>query len=290
MRSKAMGPLLIAIAACLWATDALFRVPTVNEIHPIIIVFFEHLIGLLVLLPWIFFRRMHEAFALKPSEWAAAFFIGAGGSAFATALFPASFRYINPSVAILLQKTQPLIVVLLAFLFLRERPQKGFFAWALLALVSTIVLSFSDLNFGFLKNGLDLHSLGIIYAAGSAAIWAISTVIGKYLLSKTSPSVVTFWRYVFGSMTLLGLLFVSGIEIPLGPLSEIKTIQALAYLGLIPGLLALLAYYAGLGRTPASVATFIELLFPISAVIINAVFLNTSLGWVELRKGRQIMP
>ena len=48
-------------------------------------------------------------------------------------------------------------------------------------------------------------------------------------------------------------------------------------MALVPGILALLAYYKGLGSTTASVATLAELCFPVTAVLLNWIALGTSL-------------
>src|SRR4051812_2171486 len=139
MFAEFLGPGLIAIAALLWATDALFRLPTVNAIDPTLIVFFEHVVGVLILFPWVFLKRRKELFSLDAKAWTAAALIGVGGSAFGSVLFTASFRYVNPSVAILLQKVQPLLVIMMAFVFLNERPGKNFFLWAASALVAGMI-------------------------------------------------------------------------------------------------------------------------------------------------------
>jgi len=56
-------------------------------------------------------------------------------------------------------------------------------------------------------------------------------------------------------------------------------------MGVFPGLLAMLFYYRGLAKTPASVATFVELIFPIAAVGLNAVVLHAPLNLGQLIAG-----
>ena len=55
------------------------------------------------------------------------------------------------------------------------------------------------------------------------------------------------------------------------PLSSLPLLAALA---LVPGLLALLLYYRGLSRTPASKATLAELAFPLTAALVGVVVLG----------------
>jgi drug/metabolite transporter (DMT)-like permease len=279
------GPLLVGSAAFLWATDALIRYPAIDQIDPTFIVFVEHLLAVAILLPWLFYKNRKDLLSLNFREWIAAVFSGIGGSAIGTVFFTASFLYVNPSVAVLLQKLQPVMVVLIAYLFLGERPERKFYFWGLIALMAAIVLSFPDFNFRFLSQGMDLQSRGIQYAFGAALLWAASTVSGKILLKKTPPSVATFWRFFFGLIALVVLLFLAKGAPVTQVLSSGSAILTLLYLSLVPGLLAMLIYYSGLSRTPASVTTFIELIYPIGAVILNTAFLHTPLLPVQTLAG-----
>ncbi|MBC7691172.1 MAG: DMT family transporter [Methylotenera sp.] len=283
--SQWRGPFLIAVAALLWATDALFRVRLVNTLHPTFIVFFEHLVCVTALLPWILLRKRREIFQLNFTQWCAVTLIGIGGSAIATVFFTASFKYVNPSVSILLQKLQPVWVTLLAILLLKERPQKGFFFWGLLALAAAVVLSFPDLNFNFMKEGVDLKSKGVSYALIAAGLWGVATVAGKILLNSIPPSVVSFWRFIFGWITLGILLLLSETSIPWEVIQQPDTLRTLAYMGLVPGLAAMVCYYSGLQRTKATTTTFIELIFPVAAVALNTYFLSIPLEPVQIVGG-----
>jgi drug/metabolite transporter (DMT)-like permease len=287
MTSKAqtwISPLLVALAAFLWATDALIRYPTIESVDPTLIVFVEHLLAVCILFPWLYLKNKNNLFSLTAKEWIAALISGVGGSAIATLFFTASFLYINPSVAVLLQKLQPVIVVLIAYLVLGERPEKKFFLWGSVAVGAGIILSFPDLNFRFFDHGVDLYSKGIQYAFGAALLWAAATISGKILLQKTAPALATFWRFFFGLIALSVLLILSGSPVTLPPLSTATWISIL-YLSLVPGLLAMLIYYHGLSGTPASVTTFIELIYPIGAVVLNTIFLHTPLIPIQTLAG-----
>lgn len=286
--SRILGPLLVALASALWATDAIFRFTTVRTVSPIVLVFFEHLVALVVLMPIAFFRR-RQFTELAVLDWTRLIFLGSGASAIALLLFTYSFQSVNPSVAILLQKLQPVFATLLAVSFLGERPSQPFFIFAPLAIVSGVLLSFPDMDFSFLRGTLppeDSRRLYGIYAAlGAAAIWASAIIVGKSLTARVSPLVTTFWRYWFGWLTLLALLVFGEEEIPWDALTDVSTVQAIAYVALVPGLLAMLLYYYGISKTRATIATFVELIFPFSAVLLNAYYLHSPLEGVQLVAG-----
>jgi DME family drug/metabolite transporter len=289
MLDRLSGPALVLIAALLWGTDSLFRFPTAESLDPTFIVFCEHLIGILLLLPWIWRKHGGELFKLGWKEWFYSLIVGAGGGAIATVLFTASFRFLNPSVTILLQKLQPVFVVLLAYAFLGERPERKFYPWAAVALGAGFVLSFPDLDVSFLRERGSVHAKGVIYALTAAGIWGVSTVAGRALLMRTTSGVATFWRYFFGLVTLMVILAAANVHVSLASVATRQILVALAYLSVVTGVVPMLAYYAGMARTPASVVTFIELLYPVSAVILNTLILHTPLSPVQMGAGGALL-
>ncbi|MBC7396040.1 MAG: DMT family transporter, partial [Bdellovibrionales bacterium] len=100
----------------------------------------------------------------------------------------------------------------------------------------------------------------------------------------TPPNVLTFWRFAFG---LLALYLLSRrvdqvrIEIPFVP-HELPVVRSLFLMALLPGFIAVALYYRGLGKVPASVATILELSFPLVAIGINSYFLGFQLSPVQL--------
>ena len=279
------GPILVGLAALLWSTDALVRYPFIKSIDPILLVLIEHILAVMILLPWCLMKYKKELFSLNASEWVSAIFSGAGGSALGLLFFTASFLYVNPSIAVLLQKLQPVFVVLIAYLLLGERPLTKFYFWSFIALIAVVALTFP--SFDFKASEVNLSSKGIHYALGAALIWAASTVTGKALLRRTPTIVASFWRFFFGMIALIVFFALSPLTLDAFSLAHYssETILSVLYLSLIPGLIAMLIYYHGLSRTPASVVTFIELLYPIGAVILNTLFLDTPLQGVQMLAG-----
>ncbi len=283
MNPSSIGSFLIAFAAFLWATDTLFRYPLMQAgFDPVLLVGLDHLICLCVLLPIAWMKFGKKLTALTRAQWTGLFLIGAGASGFATVFFTASFGLVNPSVAILIQKLQPVFVILFAMLFLKERPQANFWIWSPVAIAAGLVISFPDFNFQFVAS-LNPQSKGAIYAFIAAFIWALGTVVGKGLVSKVDPGIVTYWRFQFGFATLVALFFLGGGHFgALETITHPHNLQAIGYISLVSGLTAMVIYYQGLKRTTASVATLMELVFPVSAVFLNTIFLDNGLKPVQI--------
>lgn len=161
---------------------------------------------------------------------------------------------------------------------------------AAVALAAGFVLSFPDLDVSFLSEHGNLHAKGVIYALTACALWGISTVAGKSLLQRTTAGIATFWRYFFGLVTLVAILWAAHIHVDMSAVVGSREILiALAYLSVISGVIPMFVYYAGMARTPASVVTFIELLYPVSAVILNTIFLHTPLTSVQMGAGAVLL-
>lgn len=279
-----LNAIFVVLGAALWATDTLFRHPMTQQISPLSIVFMEHAFALMIAAVSVFiFQRSKVKLDLVPMAGAAT--IGILGSALATVFFTMSFQMVNPSVSILLQKTQPIIVILLSWMFLGERLSIQFFIWAIVALISAFFLSFPH---GFSWTEMqDANFSGVLLALIASLFWAISTLIGKFTLKKMPGSHLTLWRFFFGFITLWSILYFapqSRIEIPLITIDS-SVMKSIFFMALVPGFLGVTLYYQGLSRLKASVATLLELAFPLCAVFINSRFLNFHLENIQLFSG-----
>lgn len=276
------GPWLVVLAAMLWAVDAPFRKFLTGDLSSTTIVLMEHLV-IAVLVMVFLFRYLPELKKLRHLEWWAVVFIGLGGSALATVMFTQSFHYLNPSVAILLQKVQPFIAISLAALLLHERFTRTFWLWAMLGIFGAYLITFP----GFKVSGLDFqnaNTLGILLAVGAAFFWGGSTVMGRVVLARVSFQAMTAVRF------LSALVFLVLIELFAGRLGEVGRTSAKDWLyvlviAVLAGFISLFIYYRGLLHTKASVATVGELAFPLAAVIVNWKFLGATLEPVQIVGG-----
>lgn len=281
MNKRNLGPWLVALSAMLWTIDAPFRKFLTTELSSTTIVLMEHLLIAVCVLP-LFLPRLAELKKLTWREWMSVLFIGLGGSALATVMFTQSFHYLSPTVAILLQKLQPLMAIGLAVWVLGERLSKTFWLWAIVAIFGAYLVSFPTLNpTGFVW---DNNMLGVLLALGAAFFWGGSTVFGRFVLEKVSFQMMTSLRFLFA------LVFLFLMNIYYGTLSEISTATSKDWgyvfiTAVLAGFISLLIYYYGLRSTKASIATLCELAFPVAAVVVNWKFLGATLSGMQIVGG-----
>ena len=273
-RSKSpRGLLWVAAGACLWGTDTLFRRTLTAHLNSITIVFLEHAVLAPVLLPVLWTRRL-QLQKLRPRDWVAVAAIAWGGSALATVFFTEAVRVGNPSIAVLLQKSQPVFAGGLAGLLLSEPLGARFWMRMAGAIAAAYLISF----------GAALPQAGgvtgaALLALAAAALWGASTVLGRYVLGSVPPVVLTALRVTIALPLLAAIAWFRG-SLPLPGIGAAQAV-CLVLMALIPGLAGLVVYYRGLQNCLASRAAVAELCFPATAVLLNWLFFDARISLAQ---------
>ncbi len=278
-KKKNYGSLIVFLSALLWAGDAPFRQPLLlGGLSVPFVGFLEHLLNTVVSLPGIFAKRAGIK-TLRPAQWAGLLYIGAGASALGALLYvqgAVDMNY-NFTVAALLQKLQPIFAIALAVIFLKEKLSPKFWLYAVPALLGAYLVTFGLAAPGALwRTGGNFHLLGPALAVGAAVLWAGGTVVGRSLLKDLDVQLVNGLRFVFG------LVFLS---IYVGLFHHFQFVamtwlfwRNVAIIALLTGFFALWLYYYGLKSTPASVATLMELGYPLALTFVNWQLLGITLN------------
>src|ERR1035437_4626671 len=262
------GVALVAAGAAMWGSDGALRAPLVSHWSPWTIVLYEHIILTVLVAPRLV--RGAAAIARIPRRgWLAVLGVAWGGSALATLAFTFAFQYGNPDVVILLQKTQPLWALAAAALALGERPRAWLVPVAAAALAGTYLLSFAG-----------AQGRAALLALVAAALWGSATVLGRSALTHMEPDVLTGLRFACALPLLAVIAATQGALVP-SAVTAADWVR-LVLLAVISGLVGMMLYYRGLRRTPASIATFAELAFPASALVINYLELGATIDAVQL--------
>lgn len=274
MRIRPFIPgLAIVMASLLFATDALFREKALHALDPRTVSFLEHAIALLAILPWVLLKRRENFWIRGKKDWALFIVLGLGGGALGSALFTSAVEKIGSGGATLFTMLQPVFVLTLAWFFLKERFSQIFVPCAIWVVANMILLSFSQTAQTEIlmsdENPDAIH--GMLYAFAATLIWGASTVAGKALLSRHSNSVVLFWRFAIAAVFLGGFVLVRGIPLPWAQIFSWEILLPLLALGLVAQATAYSIYYVGLRQLPASLTTFIELLYPLVGIFLPVV-------------------
>lgn len=275
------GPLFVIAAALLWSLDGILRAG-LYTLPPTVVVFYEHLLGSIILL-FLFPLWIKDLKKLSKKEWlaigAVALFSGALGTIFYTAAL-GKVQYTSYSVVVLLQQQlQPIWAVLAAMVLLKEKVTKKFFLWALLALVAAYFVTFKDGTVNLATGSGTMTAAA--FALGAGLLWGSSTAISKFALQKVSFLTITTLRFFLAP--IFAFLFI----LSMGQTDVLTTLTAdqwksLLFITLSTGLVALGIYYYGLKKTKARIATFCELVWPASAVLIDYFYFHKTLAITQV--------
>ncbi|MBI2074641.1 MAG: DMT family transporter [Candidatus Levybacteria bacterium] len=267
--------LLIVIAAVLWALDGIIR-RSLYTLAPVIIVFYEHLIGAIILLPFLIkgFSKervtKREIFIISIVSLLSGLL---GTLWFTTALVEVHF--ISFSVVFLLQKLQPIFAISAGAIFLKEKVDRRYIKWAALAIVAAYFVTFNN-GYVNLQTGQGTI-IAALYALGAAFAWGSSTAFSRMVLLKNSHVVTTGLRFVITTIFAFFAVFLFGQGTKFAS-PDFSQFLRFVIIALSTGMVALLIYYKGLAKTEVKVSTILELTFPILAIFIDAFMYKTILS------------
>jgi drug/metabolite transporter (DMT)-like permease len=273
-RSPHYGPWLVGLGAALWGTESAWRIPLNELFDAKVIVFWEHVLILIMFLP-ILIPRLKEVPKIRAHTWGFLLFSGFAGSAVGTIFFTLALKYGNPTVVNVVLNIQPVISTIGAFLLFGDRLAHRFFFYAATAVIAGVFVSVTHptmIGVSFERAGLNL---GSGYALLCALFWGLSTVAGRGVMTGMSLRLASGMRIVVGlaCMTLILVVYGKLQGATLWPATAqahpVKAIVLLLLLASISGGIPLLIYFQGLHLTPASTAGYFEMMQTLAAVCIT---------------------
>lgn len=267
VRAVRMGLVRVAGLALLWGSGFLWIKLALRGFNPVQIVFARLLLGFLVLLPIVHFRRL--VFPRDRRTWAHLFVAALVANAVPYVLYSVGERTVGSNAAGVINATTPLWTLVLAFTVGVDRtvsPRR--LAGFLLGFTGVLVI------FTPWRSAGEIASWGGLACLVASISYAVSYLyMGRYLTNRgTDPIVLAASQLAAGSLLLgIAMPFV-GVDPPTWRADAVLSLLTLGVLG--TGLAYVLNYriIADDGPTIASTVTY---LLPIVAVI---------LGWLVLHE------
>jgi drug/metabolite transporter (DMT)-like permease len=267
------GALAILVASALWGISYFLQKITAQQIDASLFVFFTILLGSLLL--WTYYRfppkRLWQHFLQDYQNYLSIAFIG---GFLAPAAMMYGLQHIDLSIASMLERTQIIFVLFLAWWMLREHFAKEKYFYVIIAIISSYFITTKT---PWSANFAESSSIGILAVLVAAFSWGFATIVSKKLShTSATPGEITFIRFFLGSITALPFALHGGLLTTTAQLSN--------HMWLIIFLNALCAvvisyplFYYGLQYTKANVTTFLEAIAPLIALLCGLVFLSESL-------------
>jgi drug/metabolite transporter (DMT)-like permease len=281
------GPLLVIAGASMWGLETLWRVRLSTKLDADVLVFHEHWMGLVLTLPFL----VRGAGALrKVSRKALVSMVASGvlGSALGTVCFTEALTLLNASLANLLLNVQPVISVLVSWLWLRERPLPRFYPWAALALACGATMAWSP----DATQAPQRLTLGLLFIGATAVCWGASTTFGRAAMIEIDFRTGAALRYLVGAIATFGLVALNGgvaERLRWSVLGTPSTLKDMAGLLIVAAITPTFLYFAGLARTRASVATFAEMAQTFASLLITWGVLKEALTPQQIAAGALLL-
>ena len=185
-------------------------------------------------------------------------------------LFTAAYRLPGGVVATLMA-VQPLLVALLAWVILAEHP----------ALRTFIAAGLGLLGVGLIVLGpaVSFDTVGVIAGMAATLVMASGTVLTKRWRRSAPLLVFTSWQLVAGGLMLLPFaLVVEGSP----PTLTTRNLLGFAWLGMVGTGIAYALWFRGIGKLKVSTVAILGLLSPVSAMLLDFLFLKKSLTAMQI--------
>jgi drug/metabolite transporter (DMT)-like permease len=279
-KSIITGAIAISISAMLWGMDGIILTPRLYNLEVSYVVFILHAIPFLIM-NLFFFKEYFQLKRFDKNDVFTMLLVAVFGGAIGTiaivkALFLLNFQQLT--IVVLLQKLQPVFVISLAAILLKEKLRRNFILWAALAIISGYFMTFGFRlpNFNTGANTLYASLLALL----AAFSFGSSTVFSKKILMKYDFKTATFFRYGFTTMIMFIVVIMSG---NLNQFSVTTSSNWIFFLiiGITSGSGAIFLYYYGLNKVKAIISTICELFFPITAIVLDYFVNHTILSTVQ---------
>lgn len=262
--SRTTDLVLTALAPAIWGSTYFVTTAFLPDGYPVTVAMLRALPAGLLLL--VIVRTLPG-----PAWWGRVFLLGAlNFSVFWTLLFVAAYR-LPGGVAATVGAVQPLIVVFLAYLFLRTP--------ILLSSVLAAVGGMGGVALLVLGPEAGLDPVGIAAGLGGALSMAAGTVLSRKWRPPVSLLTFTAWQLTAGGLLLLPLAF--WIEPPLPALTADNIIGFL-YLGLIGAAFTYLLWFRGVGRIEPAALSALGFLSPVTALVVGWLLLGQELSRLQI--------
>jgi drug/metabolite transporter (DMT)-like permease len=179
--------------------------------------------------------------------------------------------------ASLLMLCTPLLITLMAFLFLREKMSTGVAIGLLMGVTGSIMLITSKESMGAGKDVI----AGDIFIALNAISYAFYFVLVKPLMTRYSPLQVLRWSFTFGGLFILPFGWTEFIHAPWSSFSTVD-LSAIAFVVLGATFFAYLFNIYGLHHIQASATGAYIYLQPIFATTVALIFLGEKLSLTKI--------
>ena len=280
MNLERKSSIYILVACLLWAVDLLVRYPITLKMGYVSIVFIESFIGLFLVTPWLLKNGRRELSKFTTNDWLLAVFLGGIGMSVAGYLSTACIQKASPGTFAFFQIFQPIFVIVMAAVLLKEKLDNQYLYWGMWVLLSSVLIFSQDLELMFTSQDFILSD--VLIALTTMLIWGFCTIAAKKLLKNHSPEALVAVRWFFAFIFAVVILISEKESPAFDILFQWEVGIRFLFIGAIAGIASMYFYYSGLKYLAAGKVSFFELSFPAFGMIFSAIYTFESLSIIQV--------
>ena len=261
---------LVILLSIVWGGSFFFAKVAVKEMTPLTIVLSRVGFASLALLAfiWLTGKKMPSS----PGLWGAFIIMGALNNLIPFSLIFWGLKYIESSLASILNATTPIFSVVLTHILTREeRLTANRITGALTGWVGVAVL----IGLESLK-GFDVHVIGQVAVLGGAFSYALAAIYGRRF-KKIDPVVVATGMLCGSTIMMIPMTFI--VEQPWNLAPGMITWAAILGLSVISTSLAYIIYFRILATSGPTNLLLVTFIIPVIAILLGVMVLGEKLGW-----------
>jgi drug/metabolite transporter (DMT)-like permease len=204
---------------------------------------------------------MTGAWRVARADWPQLIFAALAGLFGSSWFTVEGFARVAAGLGTVISMVEPIIISLLAWTMLRERPGLRLWLGLVISIAGSVVLLWPDIR---ATTATPVDPAGVLFLLGASTCFAIYTIAGKPLLRRYSSFTVTAWTMLIAAVPVMLMaskpLVTIVTETPMRPWAEI------VYLAVFNSILGTMLWNFGARHLPgASAGSFLYLL-PVVAV------------------------
>ena len=267
---------MLTLATAIWGSAFIAGKYAVQSFDPATVAFLRFFGAAVLLFPimWIMEKKR-----VKPTlkDYGLFAILGLTGIAIYNICFFLASKYAPVIKSSLFIASNPVLIVLLSGLFLKETITKNNIIGMIIALTGvTFIITEGQL--------LSLFQLGFEpidwVLLGAVISWALYSVVGKIVLKKYSSVVSTTYAVAFGTLFLLPFALVETTWQDVR-LATFDAWLAIAHMSVFVTVISFIMYYQGIKEIGAAKASIFINVMPVSAVLMATLLLGETFTWAH---------
>ncbi|HEX3383077.1 MAG TPA: DMT family transporter [Paraburkholderia sp.] len=184
----------------------------------------------------------------------------------------AAYSRASISMATAVYNTQPFMLVALGALVFRERISASTLAWLVVAFVGLVFVVKVEPAVLAVPGQ---YLVGVAYAVGAAAMYAVSSIITKRL-KGTPPHLLALIQVSLGVLLLAPFVRFDAL-----PASAAQWLD-LVVLGVVHTGLMYVLLYGAIQKLPTTMTGALSFIYPVVAIIVDRVAFGQTLAWIQV--------